>query len=88
VESIRQSRFLAGAVTCGEPMLQQSVPEGLYPVARAHAGAIIEKLCMWEGPHAGAGEECEKEGAAEMECYELTETPILCPSALFGGRRG
>lgn len=36
------SRFLAGAVICGGPMLQLSVPEGLYPVGRAHAGAVCE----------------------------------------------
>jgi len=31
-----------------------------------------------EGPHPGAGEECEEEGAAET-CDELTPAPIPHP---------
>ena len=27
------------------------------------------------GPHTGAGEKCEEEGAAERNCYGLTATP-------------
>ena len=44
VESPHWSRLLAGAVICRGPTLQQSVPEGLYPVGRAHAGAVCEGL--------------------------------------------
>jgi len=36
--------FLAGTVAFGEPMLDQSVPKGLYPVERTHAGADLEEL--------------------------------------------
>ena len=57
-------------------MLEQPVPEGLYPVEGTHAGAVREQLqpvgrdstlekfvenCLQrEGPHAGAGAECEE----------------------------
>ena len=34
--------FLAGLVTRGGPMLEQSVPEGLQPVEGTHAGAREE----------------------------------------------
>lgn len=45
-------------------MLEQSVPEELYPV---------------EGPHAGAEEKCRKEGVVERNCCSLTMTPVpLC----------
>ena len=41
----------------------------------------MEDCLLWEGPHTGAGEECEEsfpeeEGAAETTCGELTTTPI------------
>ena len=35
--------------------------------------------------HAGAGEQCEEEGLADTKCYELTTTPIPCPSVLLVG---
>jgi len=55
-------------------MLEQPVPEGLHPKGRTHAGAVHEELqpvgrthigevenCLpSEGPHAGAGAECEE----------------------------
>jgi len=52
----------------------------------------MEDYLPWEGPHAGAGEECEEsspeeEAAAEMTCDELTTTPIPCPPELLRGRR-
>lgn len=35
------------------------------------------KDCIpWEGPYAGAEEECKEERAAEMKCYGLTTTLI------------
>ena len=45
----------------------------------------MEVCLLWEGPHAGAGEQCEEEGAAETTCDELTATPIPRPPALLGG---
>ena len=65
-----------------------------------HAGAVHEELqpmggpvlerslkdCLpWGGPHAGGGEECEKEGAAGKLCYELTAPPIPHSSVPLGG---
>ena len=60
----------------GGPTLEQPVPEGLHPVEGIHTAAICEELqlvgrthvgevcgglCLpWEGPHVGAGEECEE----------------------------
>ena len=36
--------FLAGPVACGGPMLEQPVPEGLYPVERIHSAAVCGEL--------------------------------------------
>ena len=46
VGSLRWSRLLAGPVDPWreEPMLEQSVPEGLHPVEGTHAGAVREEL--------------------------------------------
>jgi len=53
---------------------------------------FVENCLPWEGPHTGAGEECEdfspkEEGAAETVCDELTVTLIPRPPVLPGGRR-
>ena len=42
----------------------------------------------WEGPHAGAGAECEEEGAAETKFDELTAIPIPLPLRCLGGGGG
>jgi len=52
----------------------------------------MEDCLLWEGPHTGAGAECEespseKEGAAEKICDKLTTTPIPRPPVLLRGRR-
>lgn len=36
----------------------------------------MEDCFHWEGPHAGAREECEKEAAADIRCSELSKNPI------------
>ena len=60
-------------------------------------GLTLEKLvedCLpWEGPHSGAGEECESpppedEEAAETTCDEVTTTPIPRPPVLLGEKLG
>jgi len=46
------------------------------------------KDCMpWERLHAGAGEKCEEEGAAEPKCYELTTDPHSASSLSCLGRK-
>jgi len=40
LESLRWSRLLAGAVPHAGPMLEESAPEGQYPVQRTHTGAV------------------------------------------------
>ncbi|KAK4826197.1 hypothetical protein QYF61_006141 [Mycteria americana] len=54
-------------------------------------GLTLEKFAkdylLWEGPHAGAGEEHEEEGAAETPCDELTTAPIPHPPATLRGKR-
>jgi len=37
-------------------MLEQSVPEGLHPVEKTHAGAVLEELQPMGGTHVGAEE--------------------------------
>jgi len=46
---------------------------------------FMENSLPWVGPHAGAGEECEEEGAAETMCGKLTTTPFLIPLRCSGG---
>jgi len=46
-------------------------------------GLTLEKFV---GPHAGAGAECEEEGAANTTCNELIATLIPCPSPLHRRR--
>jgi len=39
----------------------------------------MKNCSLWEGLNAGAGEEHEEEGVAEIKCYELTTKPISHP---------
>lgn len=36
--------FLEGPVAHGGPSLEQSIPEGLYPMERTHIRAVLEEL--------------------------------------------
>jgi len=78
--------LLAGLVTPWKgPMLEQFVKSctcGNNPCW----SSLWREYFPWEGPHAGAGAECEEEGAAETTCDELIITPIPCPPAPLGGR--
>ncbi|KAJ7425211.1 hypothetical protein WISP_24425 [Willisornis vidua] len=42
--------------------------------------SFMENCLLWEGPHAGALEEGEEEGAAE-KCDDLTAIPVPQPPA-------
>jgi len=59
---------------------------GLVTPWGTHAGAVHGGLSPMGRTHAGAGEGCEEEGAAEPTCDELTTTPIPQPTAPLGGR--
>ena len=59
----------------------------MHPVGRTHLGEGHEGQYP-VGPHAGAGEECEEEGAAEMKHYELPLTLIPFPSFCATQGRG
>jgi len=102
LESLHWNRFLAGPVTPWGSILEHSIPEGLHPVERIHAGAVHEELqpmgstligAVHEGLSAVAGipmlehEEYEEEGAAETKYYEQTTIPILHINALLMGRK-
>lgn len=50
-------------------------------------GQICEGLSSVRGTHVGAGEECEKEEAAETKSYGLIIIPIPPPLVLLRGRR-
>ncbi|KAK4832383.1 hypothetical protein QYF61_022238 [Mycteria americana] len=71
----------------GGLMLEQSVPEGLHPIGRTHAGAVLEELQPMGRTHVGevrgglsplggtprsSREKREEEGVAETKHYELT----------------
>ncbi|GAB0181389.1 hypothetical protein GRJ2_000604200 [Grus japonensis] len=89
--------LLAGPVAYEEePMLEQFVPEApmleqflkncsLWKVLVLEM--FVKDCLLWEGPHAGAGEECEEEGAAETKRDELTRTPFPCTAWERGVRR-
>ena len=47
---------------------------------------FMENCLPWAGPHTGAEEEYEEEGAAEKTCDELTATPIPRPLVALRGR--
>jgi len=79
--SPRWSRF-AGR-TC-DPM---RCPCWSSPLRAAPCGKDPCRSCLWEGPHTGAGAECEEEGAAEMRGDELTTAPSPCPLAPLSRRR-
>jgi len=55
--------------------------------ARLTLDQFVENCIRQEGPHSGAGEECEEEGTAETTCDKLTETPIARPPVALRGRR-
>ncbi|KAK4824540.1 hypothetical protein QYF61_016144 [Mycteria americana] len=102
---LAEAGFLERPVADGGPMLEQSVPEGLYTLkglmleqllknCSLWKGPTLEKFmkdCIpWEGPYAGAEEQHEQEGAAEMKCYGLITAPIPhlpCAARWGGGQR-
>ena len=62
----------------------------LWPVQSPCGSRFILEDCVpWEGPHAGAGEQREEDGAAERSCYGLSAAPIPhLPAPLGGVGRG
>ena len=73
-------------------MLEQSVPEGLQPVGRTHAGAVCGGLSPMGGTPCWSRGRVrspapEEEGVAETMCDELIVTPIPHPPVLLVGRR-
>lgn len=84
MESQNRSRLWAGTAACGEePTVEQLVWAGSV----AHGVHMLDQFedCIsQEGTHAGAGEECEEEGAAETQHFGLTATS---PFPLATGRR-
>jgi len=77
-------------------MLEQSIPERLYPMERTHARTVLEEMqhvgmkeiILCEGPHSGAEEECEENGAVETKLGELTLMLIPSPSSRTTQGRG
>ena len=78
------SLFLKDCTPWKGPTLEQFVKN-----CSLWEGPMLEKFmeyCTpWQRPYAGAGKECEEEGAAETRCDELTATPIPRPSVLLRG---
>ncbi|OPJ73590.1 hypothetical protein AV530_005913 [Patagioenas fasciata monilis] len=87
-EAGARAGFLAGPVAHGGPMLEQSVPEGLYPMERTHAGEVHKELQPMRRTHVGVGKEHEEERVSGMKHYGLIANPTPHPPALLGvGRR-
>lgn len=57
-----------------------AIHKGLFPIAKTDIEEVHGVCLPWEGPHVGAQEECEEEGAAETMSDELTTSFIPCPS--------
>ncbi|KAK4806141.1 hypothetical protein QYF61_001064 [Mycteria americana] len=70
--------FLKDCTLWKGPMLEQFL-KNCSPWEGPTLEKVVEDCLPWEGPHAGAGEECEEEGAAETKCDELIATPIPHP---------
>jgi len=82
-EPMQKQVFGQDLQPCEGPTLEHSFPEGLYTMERTHAAALFSRITAHEndpvlqqfvkdcipreGPHAGAGEQREEEGAAEMK---------------------
>ena len=75
--------LLTGTAAGGESTLDQVYPEGLQPVERTRAGAVLEGWQPMGKTHVGAGEKCEEEGAAERNCHgqaasHYSPSPLHC----------
>lgn len=42
---------------------------------------LLRNYNLWEGPHDGAGQQHEEEGAGRMKCCELAHSPSLCAAS-------
>jgi len=76
------SPFLKDCTPWKGPMLEQFLRN--LSLWEGPTLEFMEGCLPWEGPHNGAGEEHEEEGAA---CYELTATHMPHPNAPVRGRR-
>ncbi|GAB0188261.1 hypothetical protein GRJ2_001291400 [Grus japonensis] len=104
VGSSRQSRFAGRAChPRGDPRWNSLFLKVCTPWKRPTLEQFVKNCSLWEelmlekfmedcvlseGPHAGAGEECEEEGAAETMRDELTATSFPRPifSCLWWGK--
>jgi len=59
-------------------MLEQFL-KNCNPVEGLTLEKFVKDCILWEGPHPGAGEEREKEGASETKHYKLIATLIPHP---------
>jgi len=81
------SRFAGRAYDpVGDPRWSSLFLKDCTPWKEPTLGQLVEDCVPWEGPHAGAGTECEEEGAAETTCDGLTTAPIPRPPASLGWR--
>ena len=80
------SLLLKGCTPWKGPTLKQLV-KNCSPWEGLTLEKFVKDCFLWVGPHTGAEEEHEEEGAVKTTCDELTTTPIPCPSVLLEGRR-
>lgn len=87
--------FLAGTVAPGEPTLEESVSDGLYPLQRTQAAAVLQVLQAVGGAQSralnevsygkdptGAREQLQGQGTAEKKCNIYNEKKcfdVSCP---------
>ncbi|KAK4810959.1 hypothetical protein QYF61_013367 [Mycteria americana] len=78
------SPFLKDCTPWKGPMLEQFV-KNCSPWEGPTLENFVEDCLLWVGPHAGGGEECEEEGAAETTCDVSDHNPhSLSPCAARG----
>lgn len=82
-----RSPFLRDCILWKGTMLAQSLDSCCLEEGPKLERFMKNCCTLWKEIHAGAEEESEKEGVAEMTCDELTSGPIACPSAPLWGRR-
>lgn len=76
---------LTGITDYEGPILEQSLPERLYPWEEHILEQLMKDYVLWERPRAGAGEKYEEEGQAKRKCHGLvTTTHFSCLPVLLG----
>ena len=71
----------------GDPRWSSPFLKDCTPWKRPMLEKFVKDCLPWVGPHAGAGEEREEEGAAETKRQERSASPLPHSPLPLAGRR-